>query len=527
VVLLAISRAWAADWLYDLRGSGRWARLALLAVASLGLLLATYVGYRAWGVPDIGPPFPAEASRPPETVRPGEDAEAIYQRASLGLRPLIDPARDPGGEPAAISVARVITNGWDPERRAAVAWWEQNQEAIALTRRGASRPVAPTPGAEDLEVAVDASPRFQNMLELARLMALDARRRQDRGDLAGAWDDILVLLRMGRQMTFRVGTIAPAFAPMVQAQADWLGLDWAADPRQTIELLGAALADLHRMPANAPLGEDVKAQYVQMERFLGLSNDELLARFAPTWLGTHGDVRTLRPLPWPERLVFAWGITPSWERQRARRVIRLLTAERLQSVDNEPWKRHAERATGRGPISDLFWPAAAPTRYFPPEELLSYAEGTPLVRLARPLLFDPEARDRELVLRRALVHVLALRRWQLRHDGRLPEALDELLPSELPGLPMDPYSGRSFGYVHSQGQALPPLRPRDVLTRALPPEAPAPTRPGQRILYSIGPDRGDNQASWDLDAVRAASTAASIVGDITFPLPFDASDHPR
>ena len=66
--------------------------------------------------------------------------------------------------------------------------------------------------------------------------------------------------------------------------------------------------------------------------------------------------------------------------------------------------------------------------------------------------------DHNEVARRALVQVLALRAWQLKHGGQFPKSLDALVPGELPSLPDDPYSGQPFGYVRSHWQEVPSLR---------------------------------------------------------------------
>ena len=81
--------------------------------------------------------------------------------------------------------------------------------------------------------------------------------------------------------------------------------------------------------------------------------------------------------------------------------------------------------------------------------------------------------DHNEVGRRALVQVLALRAWQLKHGGQFPQTLDALVPEELPSLPNDPYSGRPFGYVPSHGLEVPVLR--DALhAGAVKPEVPPP-----------------------------------------------------
>lgn len=37
--------------------------------------------------------------------------------------------------------------------------------------------------------------------------------------------------------------------------------------------------------------------------------------------------------------------------------------------------------------------------------------------------------------------LLVLRRWQLKHDGRLPESVGDLVGDALPAIPVDPQSG--------------------------------------------------------------------------------------
>ena len=62
LLLVGVSRAWAADWMLDRPGLGRWLKLALLVgVVRLGWV---YASYRAFSVRDIGPGFafsPAKA----------------------------------------------------------------------------------------------------------------------------------------------------------------------------------------------------------------------------------------------------------------------------------------------------------------------------------------------------------------------------------------------------------------------------------------------------------------------------------
>jgi hypothetical protein len=93
--------------------------------------------------------------------------------------------------------------------------------------------------------------------------------------------------------------------------------------------------------------------------------------------------------------------------------------------------------------------------------------------------------------------VLAIRAWQLRHGGTFPDRLEALVPEDLPSLPTDPYSGRPFGYI---SQAKSWWTSPD-------------SSPERRLLYSIGPDRRDDQGM-PLD--RSPETGEY---DIVFPIP--------
>ncbi len=70
--------------------------------------------------------------------------------------------------------------------------------------------------------------------------------------------------------------------------------------------------------------------------------------------------------------------------------------------------------------------------------------------------------DHELTNRRAFDIYLALRAWQLTHNGKAPESLDELVPSELNTLPADPFSGSGKdNFTYFRGPAVEdPSRPR-------------------------------------------------------------------
>jgi hypothetical protein len=140
-------------------------------------------------------------------------------------------------------------------------------------------------------------------------------------------------------------------------------------------------------------------------------------------------------------------------------------------------------------------------------------QSTPLVQtILSPIDRYLDYRDHNEVERRALVQILALRVWQLRHDGHLPERLRELVTSGvLDELPADPYTpGHPFGYVRSFGQALLPLGQLGPIQQGFEANQGARSTLGSWLLYSVGPDRQD-------DGARTNETSTGS-GDLVFPL---------
>ena len=101
------------------------------------------------------------------------------------------------------------------------------------------------------------------------------------------------------------------------------------------------------------------------------------------------------------------------------------------------------------------------------------------------------ADDRNEVARRALVQILAIRAWQLKHGGQFPDHLEALVPDELASLPKDPYSDHSFRFVADEGLWPPPLRTAAFVesnTLGRPSDLAKPP-PGSRFLVSVGHDQ--------------------------------------
>ncbi len=490
LILLGVSRAWAGDWLADRGGPRPWARLAVLLAVSYGLEAAAYVAYRGWGLPAQAPlADPAAVAAP--ALPPGQDAAEGYREAYALVNPELSSWHMYVGPPDDSLSNRVIEEGWDPKDTFLVRWLEESRPAIERARQAATLPGLGDAGFDPLGLQPAGDPVLHQLWTLASLLAFEARERQARGDLAGAWADILAQLRMARQLMAGPATaIRISNAVRLHHLGAGLAFDWANDPRQTAEAIRQGRADLRAVPPPPTLEATLRVESLLLDRTLALPTDDLFVMLVPE--------NGRRENGSYDLMAFRYLIAPPWERQRARRLCRRLFAEEIAEARQEPWER----------------PRPDPVRSRSIAEVL---RETPLARLVFPATESVQsALDREVENRRALDLALALRSWQLGHGGEAPATLEALVPAELDRLPLDPYSGKPFGYTRSRGQALRRPIQTDFGRSPGAPGGPGlrPTRPGQPLLYSVGPDGRDDGAHSAEDP-RSSATA----DDLVVPLP--------
>ncbi len=474
VVLLGVSRAWAGDWLADREGFRPWAKLGLLLAVPAVLASVGYVGYRAFGVADV-----AQAPSVPPPA--GEDLTDRYRRIFAEIQ------ATPGIKLSDEAIDRAVRDEMDrprpddgvdadPVRTAVLAWRDLNAPVIAKVRRAS----AEGRGWLSLEVTGESEgPVSLGVRTLEPLLALEAQDRQARGDLAGAWEDVIALFRLGDQVGAGPASVIQGVrAADLQRTAAGLAFEWAKDPRQELVALRKARADLDRLAPPPSAVAAFRAESRAMDRLFDLPGDELGRIFMPN--------RTTILL----RVGFNLIVASPWERRRARMVARRYLAGEADLASVEPWQR--PRGAARS-VAD------------------------PEVRRTSPLAWRmmvatehvQDMTDRQVEARGALEQVLAIRSWRLAHEGKMPATLEELVPGELPRLPVDPYSGRPYGYVPESGQKL-PRRPRiDEMYRDDELET---TGTGQRLLYSVGPDGVDDRA-------KSAYQRRTGRGDLVYPIP--------
>ena len=262
--LVAVSWAWSGDWLLDRPAPGRWVRLGLLLTGMSTLLVSWYAGYRAWSIRDVGPIAPPtswiEAAATPLSA--GQNAADLYREAG---RRLVGPFAD------------------SPE------FLDRNRELIDLLRRAAALPECRFLKPDKLTILDQ--PDLPPVSQLASLLTLDATERQNHGDLAGAWDDIMVLFRMAHHVGIGTGYLR-AFRDVLSMERDALGhaLEWAIARGQTPERLHSALAAYRGLPKIAPTADMVRAEANVVENTLELPTAKL--RDWALGLGQHSARRT-------------------------------------------------------------------------------------------------------------------------------------------------------------------------------------------------------------------------------------------
>ena len=413
-----------------------------VAAAALAIWWSTSLN----GLPDIGDPFDVAAFRAFK-VPDDQNAFTFFRRANEKLTPMRGfDGKGPYPEDPKFSWS--LTN---PRLR---EWAGENREALELFLRGAEQPDASLPtGVPTTDVVPG------GVIEVA---FLEASRRQESGDMAGAWDCHRGVLRMITHLRRRGGGPQRYNAKRANPWLQRRLADWAADPRTTIPQLHTALDVVLENEPNPDWDiSAIKYGYIdimsEIERPMPLSFQHAIEG---EWTFGLGDM-ALSPtmidhLEAARRFLLR-------EPERSRRVLRLLCAQYLAHAEahemppRKPavWARFSyltsTNPVTKGRISVPLYPvspqAPAGARALPPQAVAGWLVATLDARLRLvqghshywPWPPDRLSDGRGVADRKAyrqLVIMLATELYQ-RERGSLPSSEEALVGTYLKSLPDD------------------------------------------------------------------------------------------
>lgn len=439
----SLMRAWAGGRIKE--------RRPLVALAGFGLATLAWAAVvfagRAWEIPDVGEPL-----------------DRLAYRAAL-----------PTGKDnvAGLKMHEALLELENPEGRAG-AWLAALVEATALP------PGVLEPPRRDGQAPVLLHlPACRTMTNRLRKLADQALAD---GKPGAALDHLAQLLALSRTLRNRAPLASYLAGVEVEESALHGVASWLAHGRPAPELLRRALDELNRHAAETPPALDCLE--AECYRAGGLLESPPHWAFHPG-----GGARSRLPETWLANGI-ALSLDTPWEDERKTRLWQAVWGGLFRALRTPYWQfpqaagePGEERETTRQILSGWLPVADGP--------------GAPLTRdrLAR-LLDDSWLSDERLfapaeVLRAAGTRArwradatrlaVALGLYQLR-EGKPARRLEDLVPKDLPTLPVDPYSGQAFRYRISQGEEI------EVHGRGGPERALA----GQGVVWSTGPDRVDH-----------------------------------
>jgi len=439
IVLLIASRMTVRDWMVERKGPPlRWKRALILGIPGAAIA-AGVIAYRWTEIPNVEPQFTSPRTSPSELAAAKAKGRE-YLRAMQSYEPWADEIpRDPEVDdrtsqdvldPAEYALDSLTDeqDQWLEQHQALIEQilavtpgeyvWPTSEEYAGQLTSGGNMPVLPPQwDAVDWPRAV----LYSRANALPEILLKSALRCQRNGDLDGAlerYDATLGYVCAGRNY--------PSVMWIYRIAMHRLRY-WAAKPGQTPERIRRAMKVVQQSAKGTMLPYlEPSLEEFYLTAKAGLLDDEYGGE-AWYWRAPVADQPIMK---WVYRLM-------PWERQRALRLHKANVAwslARLQQV-----RAALERNR----------PLPRPERY---EELNRWSRTTwsPIGFFAEDLGFSQASLASEcIVVQRATSIVLALEGWRLE-NGNLPKSLDELSPSWLDQLPVEPWSARPFRY-HPQG----------------------------------------------------------------------------
>ena len=404
LIWLAVSLFWAGDWLAS-RGRRRWIKLAALVVVPYAALFAIYVTSRAWEIKDVGPQY-GDASfmvAPPDL---GNQYREVVSRSGE-LQESNQPNADPKKSPIPDEVPRYPAN---------------LQNTLADLRAIADQPGSVA--AIDAPATIFVKPRTTNaqfaLDVFVPLLTSDASDRAGREDLTGAWEDLESLLRMSDQYAKGARSIHDYKLALTMSHTGVAeAIEWSKRSGMTIDLIRSARSRLREVGETPDPGNALRYEARRVELSLDQPADRWAELFGPR-MGFEASS------PWLQ-VYMAWVVAPPWERERTRRIMRLVEETAVRNVSNstsiiEPFRYSNE-------ARQAYFVTSSYEHSFPTSGPIP--RDVPLLgQLLEPFVDSYLIYHNELNHRRLLDLFLRLRAWQITHDGKSPATLDQLSASE-------------------------------------------------------------------------------------------------
>jgi hypothetical protein len=327
-----------------------------------------------------------------------------------------------------LQLNKVTTGGWPDGATRLERWlegvleggWIRHVRALGHLSGGRYIPSANRPvGLGGYTYEVDGQTRkgdyFSEARGMAQLFQARAVLLQQRGQLRPALDCHRAILTLSRHLGRRSTTLDWLVGSALQSVACQALDQWAHAVREE-GLLLQALGELSgQEDAFAPLLDLVRAEYLSFDKRSLSESDEL---YEPK--GSDG---------WKLELYRLVRLAP-WEREREQRYLKRAYKKQAEDVQLPTWEEVPSR---KGQGTD-------PT----PHPVAQVVFHVPRLR---------KSANHRLCRLRALRLQLALAAYRARKGG-LAVRLEDLGPDLLETLPVDPWSGKPFGYRVSRGERI-------------------------------------------------------------------------
>jgi hypothetical protein len=301
-------------------------RLALLGTYCVLLIVIAIWAWRAMslrGLPDIGEPFDVKTLGT-ISVPDGQNAFVVYREAVKRVRPADEAlVRKHGKTWEETDWARA-----NPDLK---RWAEVNSAALQVWLVGTERPQALDTQPRDVKIDTNID-LVQEQRKLVPLALLEGSRREQAGDLEGAWTMYRAAVRCSRHAAMHGCAVARMIGTLLFGKTRPHVTRWIQHPAMTSVLLSRAQRDLDICAAmSPPMSQTIHVEYFGMDD--ALAHPENWSRWG---------VET------PDQQALWYNHIPllvqgrrflRHEPERSRRLLRLFVANMLSQCDRPRSKR--------------------------------------------------------------------------------------------------------------------------------------------------------------------------------------------